>query len=165
MQLRPRDITVAVATSDIDAVGGTDPGSNPGLDYDNLNLEYFDGAAWQPVVAGQVTLPAGTTTLDVRVATFDDAELEGDETFELTATEIVAGSLAVPSATATGTILDNESAPTLTIADAAADEGDFLTFTLTLDAASPSRYHRRGGHQRHRCRGRHRSRIESGSRL
>ncbi len=128
-------------------MGGTDPGSNPGLDYDNVNLEYFDGAAWQPVVAGQVTLPAGTTTLDVRVATFDDTELEGDETFELTATEIVAGSLAVPSATATGTILDNESAPTLTIADAETDEGDFLTFTLTLDAASPSRYHRRGGHQ------------------
>ncbi len=159
------EISLALATTDIDAVGGTDPGSNPGLDYDNVNLEYFDGAAWQPVVAGQVTLPAGTTTLDVRVATFDDAELEGDETFELTATEIVAGSLAVPSATATGTILDNESAPTLTIANAETDEGDFLTFTLTLDAASPTRYHRRGGHQRHRCRGRDRSRIESGSRL
>ncbi len=93
-------------------MGGTDPGSNPGLDYDNLNLEYFDGAAWQPVVAGQVTLPAGTTTLDVRVATFDDTELEGDETFELTATEIVAGSLAVPSATATGTILNDDIPPT-----------------------------------------------------
>ncbi len=89
-------------------------------------------------MAGEVTLLAGSTTLDVRVATFDDAELELDETFELTATETVPGSLATPSATGIGTIRDNEPAPTLTIAPAETDEGDFITFTLTLDSASPS---------------------------
>ncbi len=134
----PSDITLALTTNDIDALGGSDPVANPEIDYDNLNLEYFDGTAWQPIVAGEVTLLAGTTTLDVRVATFDDAELELDETFELIATEIVSGSLATPSATGIGTIRDNESAPTLAIAPAEADEGDFITFTLTLDSASPS---------------------------
>ncbi len=134
----PSDITLALATNDIDAVGGSDPVANPEIDYDNLNLEYFDGTDWQPIVAGEVTLLAGSTTLDVRVATFDDAELELDETFELTATETVPGSLATPSATGIGTIRDNEPAPTLTIAPAESDEGDFVTFTLTLDSASPS---------------------------
>ncbi len=130
----PSDITLALTTNDIDALGG----SGPGTDYDNLNLEYFDGTDWQPMVAGEVTLLAGSTTLDVRVATFDDAELELDETFELIATETVPGSLATPSATGIGTIRDNEPAPTLTIAPAETDEGDFVTFTLTLDSVSPS---------------------------
>ena len=67
------------------------------------------------------------------VATTEDAVVEGDETFSVTLTisdteeNIFAG-------IGTGTIVDDDTA-TVTIANASADEGDAITFTVTLDNA------------------------------
>ena len=86
----------------------------------------------------------GTTgeTRTFTVATTDDTDDEPDETFTVSLN--VSGTTATVTATrtATGTILDDDAAPvapaaTLTIADAAALEGDALTFAVTLDGEIP----------------------------
>ena len=66
------------------------------------------------------------------VSTTADTMLEADETFTVDLT-VSGTSLSVDDTdTGTGTINDNDSAA-LTINDASADEGDDLTFTVTLD--------------------------------
>ncbi|MBE7416662.1 MAG: tandem-95 repeat protein [Ideonella sp.] len=72
-------------------------------------LEYFNGAAWVPVTAAGVTIPAGATSVQVRVATTDDALADSGETFTLTAS-VTAGTTANAAATGTATITD-EAAP------------------------------------------------------
>ena len=68
----------------------------------------------------------------VTVATTEDDDAEPDETF--TVSLAVSGtSTPVTANSATGTILDDDSAPAVTIVDASADEGDQLAFTVTLD--------------------------------
>ena len=79
---------------------------------------------------------AGTAgeTHSFTVATIEEQGKEGDETFTVSLT--VSGTTATVTATdtATGTILDDDNhPPELTIADASADEGDVITFTVTLD--------------------------------
>ena len=59
---------------------------------------------------------------------------EGDETFTVTISDAVNASIA--NATATGTIIDDESEPTISIADASANEGDDLLFEVTLSGPS-----------------------------
>ena len=81
----------------------------------------------------------------VAVATIEDSDFEGDETFSLSlGTQASQGLLpggvdARNLATddqAIGTILNDDPAPpAVTIADASADEGDSITFTVTLDKA------------------------------
>ena len=79
---------------------------------------------------------AGTAgeTKTFTVATTENTTIEPDETFTVSLS--VSGTSATVTATdtATGTIL-NDDTPTLTIADASADEGDAITFTVTLDKA------------------------------
>ncbi|WP_373973954.1 Ig-like domain-containing protein [Chitinibacter sp. SCUT-21] len=65
-------------------------------------LEYFNGSSWTPVVNGQVTIPAGSTSVQVRVPTTVDSVFEGAENFTLNAT--VTG---VGAASGTGTIVDD----------------------------------------------------------
>ncbi len=71
------------------------------------------------------------------VATTEDSDEEPDETFTVSLS--VSGTTATVTATdtATGTIVDDDvpSTPAVTIADTSADEGDGLTFTVTLDRA------------------------------
>ena len=70
----------------------------------------------------------------VTVQTVDDVLDEDAETFTLEAGELInvrAGDLV-----ATGTITDNDPTPTVTVADAAATEGDKVEFTVTLSAVS-----------------------------
>ncbi|QLI81393.1 retention module-containing protein [Chitinibacter fontanus] len=66
------------------------------------SLEYFNGSSWTPVVNGQVTIPAGSTSVQVRVPTTVDSVFEGPENFTLNAN--VTG---VGSASGTGTIVDD----------------------------------------------------------
>ena len=82
------------------------------------------------------------------VATSEDDEVEGDETFTVSLAVSNAPSGVSAGGSATGTIVDDDedSTPdkerstqgptkTVTIADAGASEGDSLTFTVTLNAA------------------------------
>ena len=81
------------------------------------------------------------------VATIEDTDVEANETFFFTVGLSVSGTThsITASDTATGTITNDDKAPvstpvtsaTLTIADASADEGDALSFTVTLNKAVP----------------------------
>ncbi len=69
-----------------------------------------------------------------RVSTIEDAVLEADETFTVGLT-VSATSLSVTASdTGTGTINNNDSAA-VTVNDANADEGNSMTFTVSLSAA------------------------------
>ena len=70
------------------------------------------------------------------VSTVEDAVLEADETFTvgLTASNAPTGTTVTATDTGTGTITDDDSAA-VTVDDASADEGDSITFTVTLSAA------------------------------
>ncbi|MBM5574500.1 hypothetical protein [Deefgea sp. CFH1-16] len=66
------------------------------------------GVTYVNVTGGQVSVPAGTTSIKVQVATVNDNIVEGNETITLTAKsefEPAAGA----GQTGTGTILDNDS--------------------------------------------------------
>ncbi len=68
------------------------------------------------------------------VATTEDAAVEVDETFTVSLTVSGTTETVTATDTATGTIT-NDDFPILTIADASAEEGDGITFTVTLDHA------------------------------
>ena len=80
---------------------------------------------------------AGTAgeTQSFTVATTEDTVVEANETF--TVGLAVSGTTAdvTDTDTATGTITNDDGAAAVTIGDAAAEEGDALTFTVTLDKA------------------------------
>ena len=71
---------------------------------------------------------------NVRVC--DDTVAELDETFTVTLSSPTRLSLGSPP-TATGTILDDDVMPEVSISDAFADENSSITFDLALDVASP----------------------------
>ncbi|HCZ9202906.1 TPA: calcium-binding protein, partial [Vibrio alginolyticus] len=109
-------------------------------------LEYNTGSGWVAVPNdGVVTVPAGQTEFDVRIASIDDAVYEGPEDFSVTVTGIGA---VQGSDTGTATIVDDGSGPgpdpdddrpNVTISDAGTiNEGDTANFKVTLSNASES---------------------------
>ncbi|MCZ0923646.1 Calx-beta domain-containing protein [Vibrio diabolicus] len=109
-------------------------------------LEYNTGSGWVTVPNGAVvTVPAGQTEFDVRIASVDDAVYEGPEDFSVTVTGIGA---VQGSDTGTATIVDDGSGPgpdpdddrpSVTITDAGIiNEGDTANFKVTLSNASES---------------------------
>ncbi|MGI3095266.1 Calx-beta domain-containing protein [Vibrio diabolicus] len=109
-------------------------------------LEYNTGSGWVAVPNdGVVTVPAGQTEFDVRIASVDDAVYEGPEDFSVTVTGIGA---VQGSDTGTATIVDDGSGPgpdpdddrpSVTITDAGIiNEGDTANFKVTLSNASES---------------------------
>ncbi|MDV5084633.1 Calx-beta domain-containing protein [Vibrio diabolicus] len=109
-------------------------------------LEYNTGSGWVAVPNdGVVTVPAGQTEFDVRIASIDDAVYEGPEGFSVTVTGIGA---VQGSDTGTATIVDDGSGPgpdpdddrpSVTITDAGTiNEGDTANFKVTLSNASES---------------------------
>ncbi|MCR9475861.1 calcium-binding protein, partial [Vibrio antiquarius] len=109
-------------------------------------LEYNTGSGWVTVPNdGVVTVPAGQTGFDVRIASIDDAAYEGPEDFGVTVTGI---SAVQGSDTGTATIVDDGSGPgpdpdddrpSVTITDAGTiNEGDTANFKVTLSNASES---------------------------
>ncbi|WP_170903339.1 Calx-beta domain-containing protein [Vibrio sp. 11-4(1)] len=110
------------------------------------SLEYNTGSGWVTVPNdGVVTVPAGQTEFDVRIASIDDAVYEGPEDFSVTVTGIGA---VQGSDTGTATIVDDGSGPgpdpdddrpSVTITDAGTiNEGDTANFKVTLSSASES---------------------------
>ena len=84
---------------------------------------------------------AGTAgeTRTFTVATIEDTDHEDDETFTVSLTVSGTAETVTVTDTATGTITDDdgedETTLAMTVADASADEGDAMTFTVTLDEA------------------------------
>ena len=109
---------------------------------DEVTVDYATSVAASDTAAqsdftaknGTLTFAAGDTTESFTVATLEDSVDEVDETFTVTLSN-VSGSTLPADPTATGTIIDDDQAA-LTIADAGADEGDDITFTVTLDPVS-----------------------------
>ncbi|MFH6972954.1 beta strand repeat-containing protein, partial [Flavobacterium petrolei] len=85
-----------------------------------------------PVV---VTFLAGATTATATVATTEDPIAESTETFTVGITSTT-GTVGSTTDTATGTITDNDNAPTVTIGDAIIAEGGILSFPVSLSNPS-----------------------------
>jgi hypothetical protein len=108
-----------------------------------VNYTTVNGTAIAPVDytarSGTLSIPAGTTSATITVVvaadTLDEAD---DDTFSVNLSGAV--NAAVVDANGTGTIVDDDAAPTLTVANVSATEGNGstrrLTFTLTLSKAS-----------------------------
>ena len=78
-----------------------------------------------------MSIPAGATSVQLRLATTDDAISESNETFTLTANP-VSGATAAP-ASATATITDNDGTPQFSINDVTVNEGaGTVSFTVSL---------------------------------
>ena len=97
------------------------------------------GTDYTPNTSALVFAGAAGETQRFVVATTEDAEEEADETFTVGLTVSGAPGPVTATGTATGTIAndDDDGVPTLRIADASADEGDAITFAVTLDQAVP----------------------------
>ena len=107
----------------------------------NVDWSTMDGSAVQPgdYISGSGTLlfAAGDTTEVVDVAVNGDVELEFDEMFTVELTNSV--NATVSDGSGTGTIVDDEAAPVVSVSDATVTEGDAgtstLGFTVTLSRA------------------------------
>ncbi|MBK9085613.1 MAG: retention module-containing protein [Sterolibacteriaceae bacterium] len=119
----PTTVTLALT-------GGT---ATLGTDTDPPQVSFDGGVTFAPLTTPDVTLPAGATSLIVRVPTAADAINEPTETLTLSAST-PANTVPVVG---TGSILDNSGQPTLSIDDVTVNEGaGTATFTVTLSAAS-----------------------------
>ncbi|PFG56202.1 putative secreted protein (type I secretion substrate) [Vibrio sp. ES.051] len=107
-------------------------------------LEYNTGSGWTTVpVSGLVTVPAGLTEFDVRIASIDDEVYEGAENFSVDVTGVGA---VQGSDTGTATIVDDgngpgsdpdDDRPMVSISDAGTiNEGETANFKVTLSNAS-----------------------------
>ncbi|MFM2611494.1 Calx-beta domain-containing protein [Vibrio campbellii] len=107
-------------------------------------LEYNTGSGWVAVLNdGVVTVPAGLTEFDVRIASIADEVFEGPENFTVDVTGLGA---VQGSDTGTATIVDDGSGPgpdpdddrpTVSISDAGTiNEGDTANFVVSLTNAS-----------------------------
>ncbi|MGB8166059.1 MAG: Calx-beta domain-containing protein [Chthoniobacteraceae bacterium] len=155
------DDTPTLGVSNVTVTEGTDPYavftvslSNPSTTPVNVNLALANGTAtgggvdfgaglevstdggttWVP--AASATFAPGSTSVLVRTPVINDAITEGTENFTLTAT-VTGGTTKNPSATGTGTIIDDEVPPSLSIDDLVIDESaGTATFTVTLSSLS-----------------------------
>ena len=97
--------------------------ATPDLDYSNIS--------------GTVIIPAGQTVGHLLVPIIDDSEFESDQPERFRFFIIGSGQRVHANGKhATGYIRDNDPAPTISIADATALEGENLEFQLTLSPAS-----------------------------
>lgn len=90
--------------------------------------------------SGTITFDPGDTQKTISVPVIGDTVDESDETFTLTLTADTGAPVSLDDATATGTILDDDEAITIAIADISVEEGDEGTtdavFTVILSEAS-----------------------------
>lgn len=85
-----QDVTVAYTTRDIPD-GGGNPSAQAGADY--------------TATSGTITIPAGQTSVEVRVPVLNDAKFEGDEDFGITLSN--PSNATIAAAEGVGTIADN----------------------------------------------------------
>ena len=105
-------VTVAFATSNVTAVASAD---------------YL-------AASGTVTFPPGITSRTIGVTLLGDSIDENDEAFAVTLSNSVGAVLG--TATATGTILDDDAAPQMAIGDCAVLEGGLCGLAVALSAPS-----------------------------
>ena len=99
------------------------------------------GTDYTAITAGTLTFTAGTTTRTIDVTVTGDAADEQNETVAVTLSTPVNATLAAGAATGTGTVVDDDGAPTLTLDAPSVTEGadgatPTLRFTVALSPAS-----------------------------
>ncbi len=107
------------------------------VNYATANVTATAGADYT-ATAGTLTFPANTTSQTITVPVLDDALDENDETYSVVLSAPVNATIA--KAIGTGTIVDNDPTPSLTINNVSVAEGNSGTtpavFTVTLSAPS-----------------------------
>ena len=121
---------------DLTASGGT---ATSGADYTPNTFEFSidGGTTWLPgggASGTEVTIPQGSTSIRARIITLPDTIDEPAETFTLSGAVLVGSAAAVNSGT--GTINDDDPAPTITIGNGSNTEGSPITFTVSLSNQS-----------------------------
>lgn len=97
------------------------------------SVSYNGGGTWTTVSGSDLTVPANTSSFKIRVAGMNDNVYEGNESFTLKGEY---KDFPV-SNTGTATITDEADLPKVTsINNASANEGESMTFTVTLSNAS-----------------------------
>ena len=92
------------------------------------------GSADYTEVTNSVTFAAGETSKMVTVESTEDSIFEGTENFTVELSDASGGVIA--DGTGVGTIIDNDTAPEISISDAQAVEGQPLSFEITLSNPS-----------------------------
>ena len=85
--------------------------------------------------SGVVTFTGSETTKTVSVTVLGDVLFENDETFFVDLSSVTGGAT-ISDARGTGTIINDDVAPSVSIADAVGAEGTTLSFVVTLSTAS-----------------------------
>jgi len=113
-------------------------GAETTVDYVTANATAIAGSDYNVITAATLTIPAGSTTGTVNIAVFGDTILEADETMSVILSNPVNATIA--TAVATGTIINDETVPSLAIATVSVAEGNAgttnLNFSVTLSAAT-----------------------------
>jgi protocatechuate 3,4-dioxygenase beta subunit len=133
------DVVLDLTTIDNSAIGITD--------YEDRNFEYSldGGTVW--ITAGgsngtQVTIPAGSTGIKVRLDSNQDPNYEPNETFTLAVNSVIAGAVGNTSDTGLGTITNDDALPAISISDVTLLEGNILgkekQYTFTVSLSNPS---------------------------
>ncbi|MFC3531085.1 type I secretion C-terminal target domain-containing protein, partial [Vogesella facilis] len=106
-----------------------------GTDYKVTTFQYsFNGTDWFSATEGaSISVPAGSSSLQVKTDTFNDTIDEQNETFTLTAVLSSLGSNY--SDNGVGTITDNDT-PAIQVNDISVNEGDMATFTVDISSAA-----------------------------
>ena len=103
------------------------------VDYATAPETAHEDADYEPV-HGSLTFLPGESAKTVKVTLVDDDVHEDDETFTLNLS--MAENAAVSTASATGTIVDDDAAPKLSITGGTAPEGGTISFTVTLTGST-----------------------------
>ncbi len=135
---------VTVIEGDVGTVNATFTVTLSAASGKTVTVDYAtaDGTATSPAdytaTSGTLTFAPGQTTKTIDVPIVGDVLNEANETYTLTLSNPLNGT--VPTATRTGTITDNDPLPTIVINDVSVSEGNAgttnATFTLTLSAPS-----------------------------
>jgi hypothetical protein len=114
--------------------------------YQSIGVDYAtaDGTATAgsdyAAAGGTLTFAPGETSKTVAVTVFGDTTYEPDETLTLQLSNAVNGSLISANAVGTGTITNDDAAPTVSVNSPSVAEGDSgttnLTFTVSLSSPS-----------------------------
>ena len=103
-----------------------------------ITYQTTDGTAVAPAdytyVSSQVTIPQGSLTATIPVTTIEDSLYEADETLTLTIADVT-GEAVLEDETSTGTILNDDSKPTVSISDLTVrEDAGNAEVTVTLSA-------------------------------